>query len=118
MPSPCTWPPRIGITRRVPQPMSPAMIGAPTFIARLKTYFVWSTERMIDPSLNIHPSFRVRRFATPRNDGVRSSRHACRQPQRQYREQDQDHQPDQVGYHERDHAAEDRRKGHVLDHAL
>src|SRR5665647_3722075 len=40
------------------------------------------------------------------------------QPERQDREGDQDHQPDQVGDDERDHALEDRGETHVLHHAL
>src|SRR4051812_45735733 len=92
MSGPRTSPPRIGMTRRTPQPMSPATIGAPILMARLNTYFVESC------------------------GVIGSARHACRQPQRQYRKQDQDHQPDQVGHHERDHAAEYGGKGHVLDH--
>src|SRR5882757_7591788 len=93
MPGPRTSPPRIGMMRLSPQPVSPATIGVPTLMARLKTYFVASC-------------------------GVMLSRHTCRQPQRQYRKQDQDHQPNDVRDHERDHAPENRGKGHVLDHAL
>src|SRR5713226_7075958 len=44
--------------------------------------------------------------------------HALWQPGRQQRKQDQDHQPDEVGRHERDHAPENRGKRHVLDDAL
>src|SRR5437762_9061912 len=46
------------------------------------------------------------------------SGHTLRQPQRQDRKCDQDHQPDQVRRHERDHAQEDGRERHVLHHAL
>src|SRR3954464_1343173 len=91
MSGPPPSPPSIGMPRRVPQPMSPATIGAPTWMARLNTYLVASC-------------------------GVMSAGTAWRQPQREQRKQYQDHQPDQVGDHERDDAAKNRRERHVLDH--
>src|SRR5450631_336989 len=76
MPGPRTSPPRIGTTRRSPWPVSPATIGVPTLMARLKTYLVASCGVI---GLSSHP---------------------LRQPQRQYRKQDQDHQSNEVGHHE------------------
>src|SRR6202166_3074263 len=98
MPGPWTSPPRTGMTRRTPWPVSPATIGLPTWMARLKTYFVASAGAMGRPSLMRH--------------------HALRQPGREQRKGDQDQQPDEVGRHERNNALEDGGKGHVVDHAF
>src|SRR3954449_5376673 len=87
MPGPRTSPPRIGIIRRVPQPRSPAMIGVPTFTARLKTYLVASC------------------------GAITLSNHPLRQPGRQQWKQNQNHEANEVGHHEGQHADEDR--GHV-----
>src|SRR3954453_5740522 len=86
MPSPCTVPPRTGMTRRMPYPRSPATIGVPTLIDRLKTYFVASCGVV-----------------------MMSSNHPHRQPSGNQREQDQQHETDQVGNHEWQHAFEYRR---------
>jgi hypothetical protein len=41
-----------------------------------------------------------------------------RQPERENRKRDQDHQPDQIGDDKRQHAAEDRRETDLLHHAF
>src|ERR1700761_1310269 len=94
MPSPFTSPPVIGMMRRMPEPISPAVVTGPMLAVMVKTYLV------------------------SRTGLIRLSNHAHRQPGCQQREQDQDHQPDQVGDHERQHADEDRGHVDVLDHAL
>src|SRR5258707_6637289 len=82
--SPRTAPPRIGMIRRTPWPRSPATIGAPTVMLRLKAYCVESCGAIGSPD------------------------HALRQPGCQQREQGQNHQANQVGDHERQNADEDR----------
>src|SRR5260363_328374 len=92
--SPFTSPPMIGMMRRTPVPISPADVTSAIAAVMVKTYLVRSSGL------------------------IRLTYHALRQPGREQREQDQDHQPDQVGDHERQHADEDRRHVDVLDHAL
>src|SRR3954466_316472 len=46
------------------------------------------------------------------------SLHLVRQIQRQYRERDEDRQPDDVGDDERNHAVEDRGEVDILHHGL
>src|SRR5690348_1625381 len=94
--SPRTSPPVIGMMRRTPWPMSPAVVTSAMRAVMVKTYLV-SSVGFIRCSVD---------------------HHARRQPGREQREGDQDHQPHQVGRHERDHAAEDGGEGDVLHHAL
>src|SRR6266540_4230505 len=96
MPSPFTVPPVIGMMRRTPCPISPADVTPSIWAVMVKTYLVRRTG--------------VIELMNPR--------HPRRQPGRQQRKRDQDHQPDQIRRHERNHAAEDRRERHILDHAL
>src|SRR6478609_5460283 len=96
--APFTSPPRIGMMRRTPMPVSPAVTTSPIFAVMVKTYFVSSAGVVIASPLLRH--------------------HSGRQPGRQQREGDQDHQPHQVGDHERNHALEDRGEGDVLHHAF
>src|SRR5450759_5185655 len=104
--SPRTSPPTIGMMRRTPWPISPAEVTPPIWAVMVKTYLVSSAGAMDQSGLLVSGA------------GTLVSHHALRQPGRQQRKGDQDHQPDQVGRHERDHALEDRGKGHVLDHTL
>src|SRR5262245_33638137 len=83
---PLTSPPMIGMIRRTPWPMSPAVVTSAMRAVMVKTYLV-SSVGAIPKTLMRH--------------------HARRQPGREQREGDQDHQPHQVGRHERDHATED-----------
>src|SRR5437016_13088140 len=97
MPTPFTSPPVIGMMRRTPLPISPAVGTSPMRAVMVKTYLVSSCG--------------VIALVNPR-------RHPRRQPGRQQRERDQDHQPDQVRRHERNHAAEDGRERYVLHDTL
>src|SRR5579871_2426190 len=79
------------------------------------------------PSIALRPLTRIassmRSDLSPLGRGEASGalsllRHVLRQPGREQRERDQDHQAHQVGGNEREHALEDGRKRHVLHHAL
>src|SRR6266849_4906279 len=98
MPSPRTSPPRIGMIRLTPWPKSPATIGAPIVMARLKTYLVCSA------GVTDHPNLLVS------GEGKLVSNHGFRQPGRQPRKGDQNDQSNEVGRHERKHAPENRGK--------
>src|SRR5215203_2529205 len=82
--SPRTSPPRIGMIRRTPLPVSPAVVTSPMRTVSVKTYLVASSGILELPH------------------------HALRQPQRQYRKCNQDHKADQVGDDERRHALKNR----------
>src|SRR5947209_3316892 len=87
----------MGMMRRTPWPMSPAVVTSAMCAVMVNTYLVSSTGAITNPLMR---------------------HHARRQPGGEQREGDQDHQPHQVGRHEGDHAAEDGREGDVLHHAL
>src|SRR5258707_9540539 len=106
MPSPRSSPPRIGIIRLTPWPKSPATIGTPILMARLKTYWSEAQVPWIIPTYSFQ------------GEGKLVSHHALRQPGRQQRKCDQNDQPNEVGRHERKHAPENSGKRHVLDHAF
>src|ERR1700739_1007726 len=115
IPAPRTSPPITGIIRRTPVPISPADVTLPIWAVTVKTYLVESCGSMkalfylrMILSENRYPLFRI----------MRLSDHALRQPGRQQWKQDQNHQPDQVGDHKRQHTDKNRRHVDVLDHAL
>src|SRR3954466_1222643 len=96
---PVTSPPMIGMMRRMPMPVSPAVTTSPMRAVTVKTYLVFSAGMVIASPLSMR-------------------HHPRRQPCRQQREGDQDHQAHEVCRHERDHALEDGGEGDVLHHAL
>src|SRR5689334_22599916 len=95
--SPLTSPPTMGMMRRTPWPMSPAVVTSAMRAVMVKMYFV--------SSVGVIAGFSVRH-------------HTRRQPGGEQRERDQDHQADQVGRHKGNHAAEDGGERDVLHHAL
>src|SRR3954470_11802779 len=95
--SPLTSPPTMGMMRRTPWPISPAVVTSAMRAVMVKTYFV--------SSVGVIHKLSVRH-------------HARRQPGREQRECDQNYQADEVGRHKGDHAAEDGGERYVLHHAL
>src|SRR5262245_49169874 len=87
----------MGMMRRTPWPMSPAVVTSAMRAVMVKTYFVSSVGAIPSPLMR---------------------HHARRQPGGEQRKGDQDHEAQEVREHEGDDAAEDGGEGDVLYHAL